>query len=161
MTDASECDIRFVRLTDVSLDEIRTHMNDDRVARHMPLIKRKWSRNTVAEFVAAKEERWRHDGLGHWGILRNDAYVGWGGFQKEGDEWDYGLVLKPEYFGLGMRIFRMAIRFAIADPRISFVTLRLPPSRKHLRGLGRLGAVFVEETELDGARFLKYRLETE
>ena len=161
MTNTSQRKITFVRLTDISPDEIIAHMSDPRVAEHMPLLTSEWDRNAVAKFVAAKEDYWRRDGLGHWAILCNGRYVGWGGFQKEGDEWDYGLVLKPGSFGLGARIAKEAIEFAIADERIPFVTFLLPPSRKNLGGLARLGARFVEEIELDGAQFLKYRLDTE
>ncbi|TQV82146.1 hypothetical protein [Denitrobaculum tricleocarpae] len=135
-------------------------MSDVRIAEHMPLLTHEWDRQAVTEFVAAKEAYWLRDGLGHWAILCDDRYVGWGGFQKEGDEWDYGLVLKPACFGLGVRISRKAIEFAVADARIPFVTFLLPPSRKNLGGLARLGARFVEMTEYDGAEFLKYRLDT-
>ena len=83
-----------------------------------------------------------------------------GGFQKEGDEWDYGLVLKPEAFGLGTRILKMAIEFAIADDRIPFVTFLLSPSHRNPRALERFGVRFIDETEYEGAKFLKYRLET-
>jgi hypothetical protein len=59
------------------------------------------------------------------------------------------------------RISRKAIEFAFAHERIPFVTFLLPPSRKNLGALKRLGATFVAEIEYDGAAFLKYRLETE
>jgi len=49
----------------------------------------------------------------------------------------------------------------IADERISFVTFLLPPSRKNLGALERLGARHVGEIEYGGAKFLKFRLETE
>lgn len=152
--------IAFTRLPEIDPAEILSHMSDPRVAEHMPLLTFKWDEAAVAEFVAAKEERWSRDGLGHWAILSNGAYVGWGGFQKEGDEWDYGLVLKPDSFGLGTRISRKAIDFAIADERIPYVTFLLPPSRRKLGALRRLGAAFVGEVEYDGSTFLKYRLET-
>jgi len=161
MTINPECEITFVRLPDISPDEILAHMSDNRVAKHMPLLTFEWDRKIVAEFIVAKEECWRRDGLGHWAILCNDTYVGWGGFQKEGEEWDYGLVLKPESFGLGVVISRKAIEFAVADERIPYVTFLLPPSRKKLGTLARLGARFVEEIEYDGVQFLKYRLDTE
>ncbi|MEM8704541.1 MAG: hypothetical protein AAGF82_22225, partial [Pseudomonadota bacterium] len=83
-----------------------------------------------------------------------------GGFQKEGEEWDFGLVLRPDAFGLGVRISRQALDIALADPRIPFVTFLLPPSRKNLGALKRLGAVCIGEIEYDGAAFLKFRLET-
>ncbi len=153
--------IRFVRLTDISPEKILAHMSDARVAKHLPLMTRPWDDRAVTEFIAAKEACWRRDGLGYWAILHDGAYVGWGGFQKEGDEWDFGLVLKPESFGLGPRIAREALRFAAAADRIPFVTFLLPPSRQRLGALRRLGATFVGETAYGGAAFLKFRIETD
>ena len=161
MANTLKPEITFTRLPEIAPDEIIAHMSDPRVAEHMPLLTPEWDRTAVTRFVAAKEECWSRDGLGHWAVLFNDKYVGWGGFQKEGDEWDYGLVLKPEAFGLGVRVSKKAIEFARGDERISFVTFLLPPSRKNLGALTRLGASFVDEIEYDGYKFLKYRLETE
>ena len=152
--------IEFARLPDVPLENIVAHMSDLRVAEHMPLLTFQWDHDTAAKFVAAKEACWACDGLGHWAILSDGAYVGWGGFQKEGDEWDFGLVLKPTSFGLGVRIARKALAFAAADARIPYVTFLLPPSRKNLGALDRLGARHVGDIDYDGARFLKFRLET-
>lgn len=119
-----------------------------------------WDAVKIAGFVEAKEACWKQDGLGHWAFIVDGEYVGWGGFQKEGDEWDYGLVLKPECFGLGLVISRLAIDFAVADSRIPYVTFLLPPTRTKLGALKRLGAEFVEQVDYDGEAFLKYRLET-
>ncbi len=152
--------ITFARLPEIAPGEIIAHMSDPRVAEHMPLLTFQWDEAAVAKFVASKEECWNRDGLGHWAVLSNDRYVGWGGFQKEGDEWDYGLVLRPEAFGLGVRVSRKAIAFAIADARIPFVTFLLPPSRKNLGALDRIGAVFIGTVDYAGSAFLKYRLET-
>lgn len=154
-------EITFTRLPKIDPTEIITHMSDPRVAEHMPLLTIEWDEATVAKFVATKEECWSRDGLGHWAILFNNMYVGWGGFQKEGKEWDYGLVLKPNFFGLGTRISRKAIEFAVADQRLPFVTFLLPPTRKKLGALDRLGAKFVGEIDYDGSTFLKYRLKTQ
>ncbi|MGZ2258106.1 GNAT family N-acetyltransferase [Roseobacter sp. A03A-229] len=153
-------EIAFVRLSEIEPAEIAAHMSDPRVAEHMPLLTSKWDAKAAAEFIAKKEACWACDGLGHWAFLLGDRYVGWGGFQKEEDEWDFGLVLKPEYFGLGARISRKAIGFAMGDERIPFITFLLPPSRKHLGALGRLGARQVGGIEYNGVKFLKFRLET-
>ena len=150
----------FGRLPDVAPDVIIAHMSDPRVAEHMPLLKAKWDLKTLDDFVAAKEECWRRDGLGHWAIFLDGSYVGWGGFQKELNEWDFGLVLKSEFFGLGLRITKKAIEFAMADERIPFVTFLLPQSRTRLRALERIGAHFVGVADYDGVPFLKYRLTT-
>lgn len=154
-------EITFTRLPKIDPAEIITHMSDPRVAEHMPLLTFEWDEAAAAKFIAAKEECWSRDGLGHWAILLNKKYVGWGGFQREGDEWDYGLVLKPNFFGLGVRISKKALEFAVADERIPYVTFLLPPSRKNLGALKRLGAIFVEELDYDGSTFLKFQLKTE
>ncbi|MEL7524620.1 MAG: GNAT family N-acetyltransferase [Pseudomonadota bacterium] len=152
--------IVFARLPEIDPAEITAHMSDPRVAEHMPLLTFEWDATAVATFVARKEDCWTRDGLGHWAFLVDGRYVGWGGFQKEGEEWDFGLVLRPDAFGLGIRISRQALDFAIADPRIPYVTFLLPPSRKNLGALKRLGAVCTGEIEYDGATFLKFKLET-
>lgn len=152
--------ITFARLKDIPEDTIAGHMSDPRVAEHMPLLSSNWDKAAVRAFVASKEDCWQRDGLGHWAIMCDGVYVGWGGFQKEGEDWDFGLVLKPEYFGLGISITRQAIGFAKADPRLPYVTFLLPPSRKRLGSLARLGARFVAEVDYQGETFLKYRLET-
>ena len=74
--------------------------------------------------------------------------------------WDFGLVLRPQDFGLGVRITRAALDFARRDPRISFVTFLLPPSRRNLGALHRMGAQAVGRQNHTGATFLKYRLDT-
>jgi hypothetical protein len=153
-------DIDFARLTKVPPEEIIAHMSDPRVVEHMPLATGGWDRQSCAAFVATKEACWQRDGLGHWAILHRGRYVGWGGFQKEGEDWDYGLVLKPDRFGLGTRITRKALAFAKADPRIPYVTFLLPPSRRHLGGLRRLGATRTGEVDYEGRTFLKFRMET-
>lgn len=153
--------ITFVRLTEIEPAEIADHMSDPRVAEHMPLLTSDWDAKAAAEFVAHKERTWARDGLGHWAILLDGRYAGWGGFQKEGDEWDFGLVLKPNEFGAGRRITKKAIDFALADERIPFVTFLLPPSRTNLGALQRLGARQIGEIDYDGSTFLKFRLDTE
>ena len=153
-------DICFARLTQISPEVLIAHMSDPRLVEHMPLLTFEWDLDAATRFVATKEARWRRDGLGHWAILCDNQYVGWGGFQKEGEEWDFGLVLKPQSFGLGARITRKALAFARADDRIPFVTFLLPPSRQNLGALERLGARFVGEVCYEAAIFRKFRLET-
>lgn len=154
-------EITFTRLPNIPPEEIIAHMSDPRVAEHMPLLTFEWDTEALTKFISSKEACWQRDGLGHWAILCNGTYVGWGGFQKEGDEWDFGLVLRPNHFGLGLPITKKAINFAIADDNIPYVTFLLPPSRKRLKPLERMGAKFVGKIEYDNQVFLKYRLETE
>jgi RimJ/RimL family protein N-acetyltransferase len=153
-------DLSFTRLTGIAPDLIAAHMSDPRVAEHMPLLSGPWDAATARSFIAAKEACWARDGLGHWAFLADGVYVGWGGFQKEGTEWDFGLVVTPDAFGLGARLTRKALEFARKDPRIPHVTFLLPKSRVKLAALKRLGARRVGEVPYDGKVFQKYRLET-
>lgn len=58
-----------------------------------------------------------------------------------------------------MRIARQALAFAKADARIPCMTSLLPPSRKTMGALRRLGAQQVGQVAYDGATFLKVRLD--
>lgn len=156
-----EPELTFVRLSKIAPAQIADHMSNPRVAEHITLLTSGWNEETAANFIAMKEACWTRDGLGHWAFLADGRYVGWGGFQKEGDEWDFGLVLRSDAFGLGQRIAKQALDFAIADKRIPFVTFLLPPSRRHLGALARLGARQVGQVLYDGAAFTKFRLETQ
>ncbi|MBT8153158.1 GNAT family N-acetyltransferase [Epibacterium ulvae] len=151
--------ITFARLPEVPLDQITAHMSDPRVTRHLPLMPDHWDDGASRDLVAAKEASWAREGLGHWAFLQDGAYVGWGGFQKEGAEWDFGLVLTARAFGLGGVITRQALEFARGEPRISEVTFLLPPSRHSLRGLARMGATQVGRVTYDGAEFLKFHID--
>ncbi len=152
--------LRFARLTEVPLVELAAHMSDPRLRAHMPLLTGPWGEVEARAFVDAKEACWARDGLGHWAFLVDGRYVGWGGFQKEGEDWDFGLVLRPQDFGRGGRITLAALDFARADPRIPFVTFLLPPSRRNVGALHRLGAQVNGSHDHAGAAFQKYRLET-
>lgn len=153
-------DIRFLRLSEVPPEAILAHMRHPRLADHMPLLTFEWTPERVAEFVAAKEACWQSDGLGHWAFTAGGEYVGWGGFQKEGEEWDFGLVLRPDRFGLGRAIASKALAIARADPCIPFVTFLLPPSRRHLGALQRLGARELGHADYAGHSFRRFRLDT-
>ena len=152
--------LRFARLTEVPLGDLVVHMSDPRLRQHMPLLTSAWGEAEARAFVVVKEACWARDGLGHRAFLADGRYVGWGGFQKEGGEWDFGLVLRPQSFGLGPRITRAALDLARADPRIPVVTFLLPPSRRNLGALHRMGAKSVDRQEHSGATFLKFRLDT-
>ena len=153
--------ISFSRLSTIPVEEIAAHMSDPILAVHTPLLDGSWDNQRAADFVAMKEARWAQDGLGHWAILSDGDYVGWGGFQREGADWDFGLVLKPSAFGLGNRITAQALAFARGDARIPSVTFLLPPTRKKLGALKRLGAQSEGDVTIDGALFRKYRLATD
>lgn len=152
--------LAFRRLTEVPPETLLAQMSDPRVAAHLPLAPPAWDLAAVEALTAAKEACWARDGLGHWAIFQDGVFVGWGGFQKEGDEWDFGLVLTAEAFGQGLRIAAAALAVARADPRIPYVTFLLPLSRLRLGALARMGARPLGVVEHAGVAFRKFRLDT-
>ena len=124
--------IRFARLRDMPLSDIQAHMRHPRLAEHLPLLTGRWDLDQCEALVEAKEACWARDGLGHWAFMAGGTYVGWGGFQKEGEDWDFGLVLHPDHFGLGLAITRKARAFARDNARLDAITFLLPPSRRHI-----------------------------
>lgn len=152
-------EIAFLRLSEIPAAQILDHMTDDRVARHLPLMRARWDIETVRAFVAAKEECWRRDGLGHWAIVIDGRYAGWGGFQLEGDDWDFGLVLHPRAFGYGVAIARKAIEFARRHESIAKVSFLLPLSRRNAFLLARFGAERAGEVVIGGQHFRRYLLD--
>ncbi|MFP1632311.1 GNAT family N-acetyltransferase [Zhengella sp. ZM62] len=152
-------DIRFIPLPDADPADILAHMSDPRIRTHLPLLTGAWDEAANTRFIDGKASRWREDGLGHWAIHIDGAYAGWGGFEKDGAAWDYGLVLKPEFYGHGHRITRQALAFARTRADMATVTFLLAPSRRNLRALGRLGARPDGEAIHSGQRFLRFRLD--
>ena len=150
----------FVRLPEVEPATILGHLRDPRIARHLPLLPADPDMALVEKIIAAKEACWERDGLGHWAILHNGEYVGWGGFQREGEEWDFGLVLRPEFFRQGKAIALQAFGWARRHTNITKVTFLLPLSRSE-RALQRLGARPVCISELGGIPFRKWCLDLE
>lgn len=83
MIEGRSGEIFFARLIGTAPDEIAAHMSDPRLAEHMPLLTHPWDKKTVAAFVAAKEECWRRDGLGHWAILCDGIMSAGAAFKKK------------------------------------------------------------------------------
>jgi RimJ/RimL family protein N-acetyltransferase len=136
-----------------------TLLNDPDVHRHMPLAgDTAWTETMAAEWAAGKDAQWTANGYGPWALKLDGTFIGWGGFQKEGNEADFGLVLLPAYWGHGAMLFRELVAKGRAELRLDPVTILLPPSRVRMKGLARLGFEPAGELSYDGHRFLKFRL---
>lgn len=147
--------IGFHRLEDVPRAVLLDHMRNPRIARHLPLLTGVWDLSTVDGFVAAKAKSWDDDGLGHWAIKYDGAYAGWGGFQKEGADWDFGLVLHPDYFSKGREIAAVSLDWLARETSVKEVTFLLPLSRSP-RALIRLGAQPTGIVDYGGAEFTRW-----
>jgi RimJ/RimL family protein N-acetyltransferase len=149
-------DFEFGDLQAVPRALLVAQMADARVAEHLLLLDGAFD---VEAFLQAKALRWAQDGLGHWAIWQGDVFLGWGGFEKEGDVWDFGLVLKPEAFGQGLAITRQALEFAREEARIETVQFLLALTRRSVKVLTRMGAEEVGDVRYGGQTFRRFLLD--
>ena len=137
----------FKRLTEVDSSEIIELMNNPLVRRHMPLATSCFGESDCEEFIAP------------WAFVVDGQFVGWGGLQRENGEADLGLVLHPDHWGLGKTLYSEIIRRAFGEMGFEAVTVLLPPTRKNIKGLLRLGFRKNGQLEVADKTFLRYRLE--
>jgi RimJ/RimL family protein N-acetyltransferase len=149
--------ISFVALSAIASVELVRMLNDPDVRRHMPLAGDDWDETRAADWARAKDAQWLENGYGPWAIRIGGTFAGWGGFQKEGDEADLGLVLLPGHWGDGAAIFRELVRRG-DEMGLTNVSILLPPSRVRMKGLARLGFVPAGEIEYAGHKFIKFKL---
>ena len=68
------------------------------------------------------------------------------------------LVLHPQYWGFGKKIFNQIIRRAFNEMGMESITILLPPTRNKLKRIYLLGFELESEIMLSGELFIKYRL---
>ncbi|WP_027015844.1 GNAT family N-acetyltransferase [Comamonas composti] len=141
--------------TEIPVKDWMVLLNHPDVIRHMPLADTRWGESAVADWAKAKDAQWQESGYGPHAIRIDGHFAGWGGFQREGDEADFALVLLPQYWGQGASIFRSFMRDRSALG-IGPVSILLPPSRVRTQGLARLGFSPAGEIIYEGQRFLKF-----
>jgi hypothetical protein len=109
-------------------------------------------------WVKGKEKQWQDHGYGPWAFLVDNKFAGWGGLQYEDGDADLALVLHPQYWGFGKKIFNEIIRRAFNEMGMESITILLPPTRNKLKRIYLLGFEFESEIMLSGELFIKYRL---
>ena len=151
--------IEFKRLTEVEKYKIIELMNNPQVLQQMPLAGESFSESNCDQFIAAKEQLWVEHGYGPWAFLLDGKFAGWGGLQPENGEADLALVLHPNHWGKGKALYDEIISRAFGEMGFETVTVLLPPTRKRIKGLFRLGFKEDGEVEVGKERFIRYRLD--
>ena len=151
-------EIAFKRLSEVDPKAIIELVSDPAVRRHLPLARGRFGPSECERFVAAKERIWEDNGYGPWAFFVGDEFIGWGGLQPEGDDVDAGLVLRRSHWGAGWVLYKRIIAYAFGELGLGSVIALLPPSRKRVAGMKRLGFRRDGEVILEDECFLRYRL---
>ena len=149
--------ITLAPLNIIAASEIMALHNHPKVRRHLPLAQGEFELTTYHNWLTSKEDLWNNYGYGPWAILIEEQFAGWGGFQSENDDADFGLVLKPEYWGFGKRIYQMMEFIAIHDFKLESITALLPLSRGQTRTMERLGFSADGHLCLTGITFRRWR----
>lgn len=150
--------VAFKRLSDVSSADIIALMTDPRMRKHMPLLGAAFDDSACRAFVEAKERAWEEFGYGVWAFMLDGHFAGWGGIQDENGDPDLALVLHPDYWGSGRAIYDAVLEKAFNEIGFTYVTVLLPPTRKNLAALERLGFERDGSTTIEGSEFIRFRL---
>ncbi len=150
--------LEFKRLTEVGVDEIIALNNHPEVLRQMPLGSADFDEVKARDWVSHKDAQWTQYGYGPWAFLIDQEFAGWGGLQHEAGDADLALVLHPRYWGSGKAIYQEIVNRAFNVMGLSSITILLPPSRKRIRGVLRLGFKADGELYLGGVHFARFRL---
>ncbi len=151
-------ELRFVHLHEVSEENILALMNNKEVGLQMPLLPEKFSREQCRSFVQTKKELWERHGYGPWAFLVDGEFAGWGGLQPEQGEVDFALVLDPEYWGWGYKIFREVCDRAFNQMNFDSITILFPPTRINFKAVMRFGFIEDGQITIEGEIFKRFRL---
>ena len=150
--------VKFKRLTDITRAKIMALSNHPKVARHMPLAKGRFTPSDCEKFIAAKESMWEEFGYGPYAFVIEGQFAGWGGLQPENGEPDLAIVLHPDHWGKGKFFFDEIVHRAFHIMGFETITALLPPSRKNGKAMTRLGFFEDGEVEIEGQKFIRYRM---
>ena len=149
--------VTFSRLPEAPFEDVYRLINEPRNARHMPLFS-PFTREEAKDWIAGKDRQWVDYGYGPWAFYIDGEFAGWGGFQREDDGADFGLVLLPEFWGRGLEIGRVALSRGFTDFDFDEVYALLPLTRNSDRAMARLGFEPLGVIDYDEIPFRQYRL---
>ena len=153
--------IQFVHLDTIAPADLVALMNLEPVGRYLPLLTGPFSLADAAAFLQAKQRMWDDHGYGPWAFLIDGTFAGWGGLQPEQGDADMALVLHPNYWGWGRRIFTRVRDQAFSEMGLPSFTVLLPPSRRTATAVTRLGFVKDGELRVGAQVFLRFRLHSQ
>lgn len=163
-------EIKFVHLSDIAPSKLIDLMNNKKVAAQMPLLANGFTPKNCQEFLTDKKNIWKVHGYGPQGFIINGDFAGWGGLQPEKIiqtkpntqsqqfDADFALVLHPNYWGWGAKIFNKIKAQGFGEFNLPSITILFPPTRLNSKAIERVGFVKDGESFVKGERFVKYRL---
>ena len=151
-------EIKLVHLNEIEEEKLLNLMNHEMVGKLMPLLKNGFSKENCKKLLDAKKELWEKYGFGPWAFIINGEFAGWGGLQPENGEADFALVLHPDFWGWGFKIFNKIKNIAFEEMNIDSITILFPPSRTNSKAVTHFGFINDGELDIAGEKFIRLRL---
>ena len=151
-------EIEFVQLADIEEELIIALMTNKMVGKQLPLLSGGFSSDDCQAFLAAKQRLWDEYGFGPWAFRIKGEFAGWGGLQPENGEADFALVLHPDFWGWGKKIFDKVKLWAFDKKDIASITILFPPSRLNFKAITRLGFTADGHVTIDTEQFMRFQL---
>lgn len=150
--------IVFTRLEEVPTAHLVELMNIPSVQKYLPLLEGPFTEADCTALLQAKKEMWQAHGFGPYAFMINNTFAGWGGLQPEEGEADFALILHPNFWGYGLKIFNRIKKEAFEEKKLPYITALLPPERHNLKAITRLGFKAAGQTKIATQTFLKFKL---
>jgi RimJ/RimL family protein N-acetyltransferase len=147
--------IEYINLQDLDRIELLKVLNKEKVREHLV---------SHDEFDEALLEKWVSDkvevdlskGCKIKGIRVNGLVAGWCGIQFENEAYELAIVLDDEYWGIGISVFKDAMKWAF-ELGHSYVVLHLLNTRPEYKFLRKMASRVYEST-LFGQKYTSYEL---
>ena len=154
-------ELTFVKLSEINEEDIINLMNNKEVGKLLPLLTGEFSTEDCKAFLKSKKDLWDKHGYGPWAFIIDGTFAGSGGLQYEQGEADFALILHPNFWGWGRKIFNKIKAQAFNENNIDSITILFPPNRTNSKAIIKLG--FKEDGKLDvnDEIFIRYRLSKE
>ena len=150
--------IQFVSLSKIKKEQFIDLMNNPLVGQYLPLLNGRFTVEDYHLFIKNKQRIWDEYGYGPYAIIIKDTFAGWGGLQPENEDVDFALVLHPNFWGWGLKVFNRVKDQAFNQHGFPSITALLPPSRHNIKAITRLGFVEDQHENINGESFVKFRL---
>ncbi|MFM7860835.1 MAG: hypothetical protein ACKO8C_05455 [Candidatus Nanopelagicaceae bacterium] len=150
--------IRFENLLLPSISQWLDLLNDSKVHKHMPLqadsVNAEWVKNWINHKMATSE----NSPFKIHSIWINDNFAGWAGIQVDVKDYELAIVLSPDYWGAGVKIFQKLVK-DFKDSRIpNSLYIYLPPSRNTKKIAERFKLAKIGDFSISSIKFTKLKI---
>ncbi len=147
--------IEYKSLQSLKESELLNILNKEEVREHL-VLHDEFDMATLRKWVAGKLAVDASKGCKVKGIMVNGSVAGWCGIQFENGAYELAIVLDKKYWGLGVRVFKEVMSWALALGH-DYVVLHLFHTRPEYQFLKRM-ASRVYESRMFGQSYTSYEL---